>query len=230
MHFLKRIFRILIGSKIINDLFNSTSEEERKILFDRKWNNFRWRLFCRLFLSRPFASMLFDKEFYKYIEPSFSFEKYYRSAIRRAVTELPVKENYFLAYILLGNYFEKYFPAYLKEENYNLIRKRVDRITQVTSGCLDYFRSLSSGTISKFNFTNIFEWMSVEEFTFLLKETFRVAKNGAIITYRNHLVTRNRPDNIADQIIPDPILSNELHERDRSFIYKAYVAERIKKN
>jgi S-adenosylmethionine-diacylglycerol 3-amino-3-carboxypropyl transferase len=230
MHLLKRIFRILIGGKVINDLFNSSGAEERKIIFDKKWNIFRWRLFCRLFLSRPFASMLFDKAFYKYLEPSFSFEKYYRSAVRRAVTELPVKENYFLAYILLGNYYKRNLPAYLKEENYDFIRTRVDRIIQVTSGCMEYFKTLPAGTISKFNFTNIFEWMSMEEFNLLLKETLRAAKDGAVITYRNHLVTRNRPESIADQIIPDTKLSVELHERDRSFIYKAYVVERIKKN
>ncbi len=230
MHFLKSVFKIFIGSKIINDLFNSSSTEEQKILFEKKWNKLSWRLFCRVFLSRLFTGILFDKAFYKYIEPSFSFEKYYRSAVRKAVTELPVKKNYFLAYILLGNYFKRNVPVYLREENYDFIRRRVDRIKPVTSGCLEYFKSLPAETISKFNFTNIFEWMSIDEFSFLLRETLRIAKNGAVITYRNHLVTRNRPESIADQIIPDTKLSVELHERDLSFIYKAYVVERINKN
>ncbi len=230
MQLLKRIFRILIGKKIINDLFNSVSKEERKVLFDTQWNNLRWRLFCRLFLSRSFASMFFDKAFYKYIEPSFSFKDYYSSAVKRVVTELPVKENYFLAYILLGNYFRENFPVYLKKENYASIRNRVDRIKMITSGCMDYFTTLPSETISEFNFTNIFEWMSLEEYALLLKETIRVAKDGAIVTYRNHLVTRNRPESLADQLIQDTKLSAELHERDLSFIYKAYVVERITKN
>jgi S-adenosylmethionine-diacylglycerol 3-amino-3-carboxypropyl transferase len=174
--------------------------------------------------------MLFDKAFYKYLEPSFSFEKYYRSAVRRAVTELPAKDNYFLAYILSGNYFADNLPVYLKKENYQFIRDRVDRIKIVTSGCQEYLSSLPGDTISKFNFTNIFEWMSIEEFTLILLETLRIAKDGAVITYRNHLVTRNRPDIFADKIIPDMKLSLELRKKDRSFIYKAYVVERIKKN
>jgi S-adenosylmethionine-diacylglycerol 3-amino-3-carboxypropyl transferase len=230
MHLLKRLFRILIGKKIISELFNASSIEEQRILFKNKWDNFKWRLFCRIFLSRAFASLLFDKAFYKYLEPSFSFEKYYRSAVRRAVTELPAKENYFLAYILSGNYFIDNLPVYLKKENFDFIRDHVDRIKMVTSGCQEYLRSLPGDTISKFNFTNIFEWMSIEEFTLLLLETLRTAKNGAVITYRNHLVTRNRPEMFADQIIPDMKLSIELQKRDRSFIYKAYVVERIKKN
>jgi S-adenosylmethionine-diacylglycerol 3-amino-3-carboxypropyl transferase len=229
MHLLKRVFRILIGKKIINDLFNSSSLGEQRIIFKTKWDNFRWKLFCHIFLSRAFASMLFDKAFYKYLEPTFSFEKYYRSAVMRAVTELPVKENYFLAYILLGNYPDNNLPVYLKKENYNIIRSRVDRIKYVTSGCHEYMRTLPIDIISKFNFTNIFEWMSVEEFTLLLLETLRIAKDGAVITYRNHLVTRNRPEIFADKIIPDMKLALELRKKDRSFIYKAYVVERINK-
>jgi S-adenosylmethionine-diacylglycerol 3-amino-3-carboxypropyl transferase len=230
MHLLKKVFRVLIGRKIINELFNTSCIEEQRVLFQNKWDNFRWILFCRIFLSRAFASLLFDKAFYKYLEPSFSFEKYYRSAVRRAVSELPVRENYFLAYILSGNYFKNNLPPYLKEENYDFIRKRVDRIEMVTSGCLEYLRSLPGNTISKFNFTNIFEWMSMDEFSILLLETLRNAKDGAVITYRNHLVKRSRPEMFADQIIPDTKLSLELLKRDRSFIYKAYVVERINKN
>jgi S-adenosylmethionine-diacylglycerol 3-amino-3-carboxypropyl transferase len=230
MHLLKNVFRILIGRKIIIELFNTSCIEEQRILFQRKWDNFKWKLFCRIFLSRAFASMLFDKAFYKYLEPSFSFEKYYRSAVRSAVTELPARDNYFLAYILSGNYFTDNLPVYLKKENYELIRDRVDRIKMVTSGCREYLSSLPGDTISKFNFTNIFEWMSIEEFTLILLETLRIAKDGAVITYRNHLVTRNRPDVFADKIIPDMELSLELRKKDRSFIYKAYVVERINKN
>jgi S-adenosylmethionine-diacylglycerol 3-amino-3-carboxypropyl transferase len=230
MHLLKNIFRILIGESVINELFNATSQEQRLQLFNKKWDNFRWRIFCRIFLSRTFASLLFDKAFYKYLDHDFSFEKYYRSAVKRAVTELPLKRNYFLAYILLGNYFENNLPPYLKSENFDLIRNRVNRIESVTSGCIEYFRSLPPGSISKFNFTNIFEWMSIDEFSDLLSETVRVATHGAIITYRNHLVTRRRPENLADHIFPDEKLSAELHDRDLSFIYKAYVVEQIEKD
>lgn len=230
MHLLKYLFGILIGKPVITDLYNTKSVEERNLLFEKRWENFRWRLFCKLFLSRSFICILFDKAFYKYLEPKFSFERYYRSAVKRAITELPLEDNYFLAYMLLGNYYKNNYPTYLKKENYNLIRNRVNRIELVTSSCLEYFRLLPSNCISKINFTNIFEWMSLDESEELLKETVRIAEPGAVITYRNHLVTRNRPESMADQIIPDKKLATELHERDLSFIYKAYVVERIVKN
>lgn len=230
MHLLKNVFRILIGGSVINELFNAVTREERLQLFNNKWDNFRWRMFCRIFLSRTFASLLFDKAFYRYLDHDFSFEKYYSSAVKRAVTELPLKENYFFAYILLGNYYENNLPPYLRSDNFELIRSRVNRIEPITSGCIEYFRSMPAGSISKFNFTNIFEWMSIDEFSDLLRETIRVATHGAIITYRNHLVTRHRPENMADHIFPDEELSAKLHYSDLSFIYKAYVVERIEKD
>ena len=227
MHLLKNVTDLLIGRKVINELFQAKTHEERVQLYEKKWDNFRWRLLCRIFLSRTLASLLFDKAFYKYLDQGFSFDQYYRSVAKNAVTVIPLKENYFLAYILFGNYFKDNYPAYLKEENYELIKTRLDRIETVTSGCLDYFKSLSPDSISKFNFTNIFEWMSLDEFDSLLKETIRIAQNGAIITYRNHLVTRTRPESLSGQIVPDKDLSLTLHERDLSFIYKAYVVEKI---
>ena len=230
IHLLKKIFRVLIGKKIIYDLFNSQSLKEQQILFNTKWDNLRWKLFCCIFLSRFLAGIFFDKAFYKYIDPSFSFYRYYSKAIKRAITELPVKGNYFLSYILLGNYLDDNLPPYLKKDNYEIIRARVNRIKKATCSCQQYLRSQPVETISKFNFTNIFEWMSAEEFTLLLLETLRVAKEGAVITYRNHLVTRTRPEILKDQIIPDAQLSDNLIKSDRSFIYKAYVVERIKKN
>jgi S-adenosylmethionine-diacylglycerol 3-amino-3-carboxypropyl transferase len=230
MHLLKKVFDVLIGKKVINEVFSSQNAEQRTQLFDKKWDNFRWRLLCRIFLSRTFASLFFDKAFYKYLDQGFSFDQYYRSVVKKAVTVLPVRENYFLAYILLGNYFENNYPAYLRKENYEIIKSRINRIEFNTSGCLDFFKSLASDAITKFNFTNIFEWMSMEEFALLLRETIRVAKNGAIITYRNHLVTRNRPESLSAQLYPDRTLSNELHAMDLSFIYKAYVIEKVIKN
>jgi hypothetical protein len=69
--------------------------------------------------------------------------------------------------------------------------------------------------------------MPPSEFENLLKETIRVAGNGAIITYRNLLVRRNRPASLKNQIQPLTKLARSLHQRDLSFIYDNYVIEKI---
>ncbi len=105
----------------------------------------------------------------------------------------------------------------------------MDRIELVTGACEEYFGALPSDAISKFNFTNVFEWMPARTFEALLRETVRVARPGAVMTYRNLLVPRARPDSLAQWIRPDRALAAALHARDLSFVYGAYVVERIAK-
>jgi S-adenosylmethionine-diacylglycerol 3-amino-3-carboxypropyl transferase len=56
-----------------------------------------------------------------------------------------------------------------------------------------------------------------------------VGRDGAVMTYRNLLVPRSRPESMAAWIKPDRRLAAELHAMDRSFIYKTYVVEKIAK-
>lgn len=95
--------------------------------------------------------------------------------------------------------------------------------------CEEFFPKLADDTVAKFNFTNIFEWMTPESVERLLRETVRVAKDGAVLTYRNLLVPRSRPETLARWLVPDTALAERLHEQDRSFIYRAYVVERVRK-
>ncbi len=120
-------------------------------------------------------------------------------------------------------------PAYLRHENFETIRRGVFRIEIITGSCEDYFVSRERDSIAAFNFSNIFEWLSESDFEGLLKETIRVAKDGAIMTYRNLLVPRKHPDSLNGAIRSLEKLSQKLKTKDLSFIYNNYVIEKIKK-
>jgi S-adenosylmethionine-diacylglycerol 3-amino-3-carboxypropyl transferase len=172
-------------------------------------------------------SFLFDKGFFKYLKEDFSFGNHFAEKVKKAFLSLPLKENYFLHYILFGNYDENYLPAYLRKVNYEIIKSRLDRIKIITDSCENYFNILSDNSISRFNFTNIFEWISDEAFENLLKETIRVAKNYAVITYRNLLVLREHPESLSQNIFSNKQVADELQQKDLSFIYNNYVVEKI---
>lgn len=229
MHMLQRGFCFLMGRSLFRDLFEAENRHRRKELFEKRWNNLRWRSFTRFFLSRFWMTLLFDKAFFTQVEKSFSFGSHFRHVAKRAITELPVKESTFLAYIMFGNYCCGNLPPYLRRQNYETIRQRLNRIQIVTASAENYFTSLPDDSISKFNFTNIFEWMPYEAFESLLKETIRIARNGSVITYRNLLVPRSRPESLARWIKPENECAQELHKRDLSFIYRAYHVELIEK-
>jgi hypothetical protein len=63
----------------------------------------------------------------------------------------------------------------------------------------------------------------------LLRQTVRVARDKAVLTYRNLLVFRERPPSLDGTIRPLRDLAKALQETDLSFIYDNYVVERVEK-
>ena len=220
----------LKGKRLIRELFATEDPGERLRLYRQQWDTPLWRLFTRIFLSRTVMSLLFTGEFFAYVEGSFSFGKHFARLVERVLTCMPLRENYFVSYILLGRYFdEDHLPPYLMQENFSLIRSRLARVRMITGPCGEFFTGMPDSSIQKFNFTNIFEWMSEQAFEGMLREVWRVASHGAVMTYRNLLVLRERPSVLRTMIEPDRALAETLHARDRSFIYRNYVVERINK-
>jgi S-adenosylmethionine-diacylglycerol 3-amino-3-carboxypropyl transferase len=230
MRFLRLWVRRLIGGSTIQELFATDNPDERLKVYHDRWENLWWWIFTRILLSRAVMTLIFDKAFFKYLDTTFSFGKHFARRVKRALTQLPMKENYFLSYILLGRYFsEDFLPPYLRKENFEIVRGRIDRIQIVTESCEQYFARLPDNSVSKFNFTNIFEWMSPEAYERLLRQTIRVGSDHALLTYRNLLVHRERPVVLADQLDSLRMLAQSLHGKDLSFIYSNYVVEQINK-
>ncbi len=230
MKLLRMGLHFIIGKSVIRELFMTTSSTERSKLFDHKWNNLRWKIFTRVLLSRHTMSFLFDKAFFAYLEDSFSFGKHFAQKTEWALKKLPVRENYFLSFILLGHYYGRdYLPPYLRNENFKTIKDQVSKILIVNDSCEHYFSQLPDNYISKFNFSNIFEWMSASAYENLLQQAIRVAKDGAILTYRNLLVPRKHPDSLNKTVRSLNNLAGNLHKTDLSFIYNNFVVEQIHK-
>ncbi|MEW6456807.1 MAG: DUF3419 family protein [Acidobacteriota bacterium] len=220
----------IMKRQLIEKFFETEDSAARAKLFHQRWENIWWWLLTRIMLSRTVMTLFFDRAFFVYLDEKFSFGKHFAKKVERALTQLPMKENYFLSYILLRRFYsEEHLPVYLRQTNYDIIRSRVDRIEIVTDSCEHFFTTLSDSCISKFNFSNIFEWISTKAYENLLKETIRVAKDRAVITYRNLLVFREHPVSLDEKIHSLKPLVKFLHEQDLSFIYNNYVVEEIHK-
>lgn len=224
---LRNVLRLIVSKRTLRKIYKIKDPEQRKQLFEKKWNNLRWKIFTKVLLSRKTMSLLFDKAFFRFLKDDFSFGDHFAEKVKMGITGLPLDENYFLRYILFGNYDEKYLPVYLRKENYEIIKKRINRIQIVTDSCDHFFKKTDDDSISKFNFTNIFEWISEDDFKSILKEIIRVAKDNAVITYRNLLVPRQHPESLSDIIFSESRLAEELHHKDLSFIYNNYIVEKI---
>jgi S-adenosylmethionine-diacylglycerol 3-amino-3-carboxypropyl transferase len=216
--------------RLIKKMFEADGPAAREKLYRDQWQGVWWRFLTGVMLSRRLNSLLFDKAFFAYLERDFSFGRHFAAKAERALVQLPMKENYFLSYILLGRYYdETHLPVYLRRESFRAIRERLDRVEIVTDSCQHFFANLEDSSISKFNFSNIFEWMSPAAFESLLRETVRVARDGAVLTYRNLLVRRERPQSLGGTIRSWRDLAKTLLEKDLSFIYDNYVVEQVEK-
>lgn len=224
----KLVVRPLFPAAKIRLFFECADAGQRHELFQKKVNGLRWKLLTRVMLSRFLNTFLFDRVFFAQLDNSFSFGTHFARKAEQAFTRLPLKENYFLAYILFSGFPETFeLPVYLRQENFALIRNRLDRIQIVTGSCQDYFAAVPDAYFSKFNFSNIFEWLSEVEFEQLLHQTLRVARDGAVMVYRNLLVHREHPPTLDSSIRSCHELADTLHIRDLSFIYDNYVVEEI---
>ena len=230
MRILRVTLKLIHGPKLLKKFFEIDDECEREKLYEEKFNNLRWRLFTRVLLSKRTMSLLFNKDFFKYLEKSISFGKHFENKAKYALTKLAQPGNYFLAYILLGKYYdEQNLPDYLQERNFETIKNRIYKVEVITANCNLYFNSLRASSISKFNFTNIFEWMSPQDYEDLLWDTIRVSRDHSIITYRNLLVEREHPSSLDKKLNSNKKLAQHLLEKDRSFIYNNYVVEVVEK-
>jgi S-adenosylmethionine-diacylglycerol 3-amino-3-carboxypropyl transferase len=229
MHLLGKSLRFMIGTAAVDKMFERSSKAEREEIYNTQWNNKRWTLFTKLLLSRQLMTLLFDRAFFAQLDKRFSFGDHFRKVVRRGVINFNACDNPYLSYMLSGAYCKGNLPVYLMPEYFDVIKSRLDRISIVNKSCEDYFSKLPDSSISRFNFSNIFEWIPFDAYETLLRATIRVAKDQAVLTYRNLLVDRSRPDTLARWIYPRKDLAARLHDQDRAFIYKSYIVEEIKK-
>ena len=231
--FREKILPLVHNKKRIEKLLEKKSRQERIEYYDRHWNNFRWKLMFKLFFSKYIVGKLGrDKAFFRYAEKNISEEMKERS--RYALCELPPYENPYICYILTGNYRLEHLPYFLREENFENIKKNLHKLEIVQNSVEEYLDGIDF-KINKFNLSDIFEYMSLENYRKLMKKIYDNADNNAILAYWNLIVERNsskleslkRKENIKNNFHRLEELDKRLHEKDKTFFYTDFVVEKV---
>ena len=225
-----RIFRSWIlplvhSSSRVDALLQSRNRDERMHFYDRKWNHWRWRLLFRLFFSRTVMGRLGrDPALFKYVEGSVGSRILERT--RHALTKLDTVDNPYLQWILKGRHTSA-LPLYLREEHFETIRKNSDRIEPKLCTLEELCEELPEGTISAFNLSDLFEYMSEANTEALLSRLLRVSGQGCRFAYWNMLAPRSRPPSLADRLRPIDDLAKRLFNQDKAFFYSRFVVEEV---
>jgi S-adenosylmethionine-diacylglycerol 3-amino-3-carboxypropyl transferase len=227
----RKILNLMQGKKRIEGLFESKTLEQQQTYFDEVWNTRRWRAIFRVFFNKKIlARRGLSAEYFHFDDGSASFADSFFRRSRRAMRDLPIKDNYFLSQYLLGRYLsDDDLPDYLRKKNFDLIRNRLDRITIITADAKQWLSEQSSDIIDCFSLSNICELMSLEDTAKTFTEVFRTARKEARMCFRNLMIPRTVPDNLKESIYRDTELSTRLLQSDRSFVYSRVDALFVKK-
>ena len=244
--FREKILPFVHSKKRIEKLLEKKSRQERIEYYDKYWNNFRWKLMFKLFFSKYIVGKLGrDKEFFRYAEKNISEEMKERS--RYALCELNPYENPYINYILTGNYRKDCLPYFLRKENFDKIRKNLHKVEILQSSVEEYLDQIDF-KIDKFNLSDIFEYMSAENYSKLMGKIYDNAENNALLAYWNLIVERNsekldykkthseiavtgKETNVNGKKYERmKELDRKLHEKDMTFFYTDFVVEKVIKN
>lgn len=226
-----KFLNLLQGKKRVTGLFHEKSKEEQAYYFDNAWNTKRFHyLFKLLFNKRMLAKRGLVADYFHFDDGSKSFAESFYNRSKKAFRDIPIKGNYFLSLYLLGKYSnDKEVPAYLKRENFELIKSRVDRIKIITSDAQGWLDSMAKESIDCFALSNICELMSERDTHRLFTSVSRTSRSGARVIFRNLMIPREVPDELKDQIVKDGSLSRHIFTNDRSFVYGKVAAYTIHK-
>jgi len=226
--FLRRFrsfLRLIQGRKRVERLFESRSIEEQRRFFDESWNTAQWRLLFRLaFNKRMLAKRGLVTDYFRFDDGSASFSESFAKRAERAMCDLPIASNYFLAQYLLGRYLSPdAMPEYLKPASLPIVRERLDRIEIITADAKQWLAEKPEASIDAFSLSNICELMNADDTYATFAQVARTARAGARIVFRNLMVPREVPAELATRIR----LRTELRQQDRSFVYSKVNAYEI---
>ena len=228
--FRRFILPVIHNNKNIDGLLNNRTINEQKDYYDRLWNNKRWALLFRFFFSRFILGRFGrDPSFFKYVNnKNISAEILKRT--KRGLTAVEIQNNFYVEYILKGHYKSSNTPHYLQEESFNIIKERLHKIRLLNAGLSEYLNDKSSKDITKFNLSDIFEYISEPDFENLVGKILKESSGKALMTFWTLFIPRKVPAMFKENIMFDSELSNELFDKNRSFFYGTFNVWRINKS
>jgi S-adenosylmethionine-diacylglycerol 3-amino-3-carboxypropyl transferase len=153
-----------------------------------------------------------------------------RERVERLACDFPIAENYF-AWQAFGRGYDTdarvAVPAYLREENYELIKSRADTVEVHHASMIDFLAAQPAGSLHRYVLLDAQDWMSPELMTALWTEIDRTADaNDARVIFRTAGTDSPLPRKIPEALLSHwAYLENEsrdFHARDRSSIYGGF--------
>jgi S-adenosylmethionine-diacylglycerol 3-amino-3-carboxypropyl transferase len=223
--FRNRVLPLVHRRAAVEAVLRGGTREQRFAFYRKEWDTWRWRLLFRVFFSRFVMGRLGrDPSFFAYVEGKVS--KRILEHTRHAITELNPADNPYLQWILTGRHTTA-LPLALRPEHFETIRANLGRIEWHLQSVEEFLAGPNTEPIDRYNLSDIFEYVSQENYHQMLDRLVRHARPGGRLAYWNMLVPRNRPELMADRLRPLADLSARLLLQDKAFFYSRFVVEEV---
>lgn len=221
-----RIFRkwmlpLAQSKSTIEGVFHPKTKSEREVFFSTRWDNWRWNILLKIFFSNFTMGRLGrDPAFFDHVEGALS--DHVARRVYHAGVGLQPERNPYLQYILKGK-FETALPLAWREENYTIIKNRIDRL-DYRHGSLEAF--ISTGEKADgYNLSDIFEYMDQTIFSAVYKSIIQSANPGARLVYWNMMVPRRVPSQYVTEVVRLKEMEDVCKAMDKAFFYSDFVVE-----
>lgn len=223
--FRRYVLPLIHSRACVGALFSHRDEQARRRFYDRTWNTWRWRALFRLFFSRLSMGLLGrDPSFFRYVHGSVANR--ILAQVEHAFVELDPSDNPYLQWIAFGRHTTSR-PHALREENFEAIRDRIDRLDCRVGSIEQALEQASDHSIDRFNMSDIFEYLSESTSDALFEAIAQVGRGGGRVAYWNMLAPRRCPTALQARLHPLSALGEQLHRQARTCFYSGFFVDQI---
>ncbi|MFZ5949997.1 MAG: DUF3419 family protein [Candidatus Rifleibacteriota bacterium] len=229
-----KVIKLIQGRESIKKIFSASDLKVQQNIYDKNWNIWLWRCFGSLIFNQQIMNHFFHKDHFRYAQKDEHPALIFRKQTERIFRDVPLKDNFYLFFAFHKTYpGPENCPAWLKKSNFRALQQNIERLSIISGELEQFIFSQPDNSIDCFNFSNIFDWIDENNFVRLMRETARVAKNGARLCYWTNAINTKRDLAIlngkVDEIFEDHELSRVIYATCRTTGYSSCTVGRIKK-
>lgn len=219
--FRKWIMPLIMSKNKWQELIREKSESERFDFYNKKIDSWKWNLFLDIIFC-PIALKKLDlnRDSHYLKKRTKSISKEVKERIKYALTALPTHNNPYLEYIITGNFCNS-LPFFLRNENFEKIRENIDKLVIFKGTLKEALKKNSKIIFDGFNLSDIFEYMSYNQYFKRIKQILPQTKKEGRIVYWDNLIRREVPRSLCSKISDRKKLSEQLFSQNRAFFYSS---------
>jgi len=219
--FRTKVIPLIHSKKRVNQLLAIKTNDEQLAYYSNKWNTWRWRLLFSFFFSKTMmAKFGRDKSLFNEVEVN--VKDFMFNQAQKEVSTTKCQTNYFLNYILKGN-FGNTLPHYARLENFENIKQNCHKL-ELRKGLIEDVLT-ENERFDKFNLSNIFEYISDSEFSKLSNSLAKHSHKNAFLLNWSLMVKRNLSEINSNFTVKN---TTTLHQQDNGFFYRDLKLHQLK--